>query len=378
MWSPRTFGGAVRVALMVVVTATVAGCGSDDPKRAASGGGDVVAQAKQRVERATGTLPVRLPEAEVDVSDGKFVAVVACNRAQPGCNQPAVGAVEALEAAGWRAKLVDGQGTSDKQNAAIRQALTLKPDGIILSAIDPRTVQQALAAARDQGVKVVSLATLDSDLVAAAGNPTLDVYTETGTLLADFAIARQDGDVKALVLHDSGFDVLQPRYEGFVERLRECAGCEVLETQAFTSTDLAGGVPRLVQQMAQRHPDFNVIYVDYDDAVPPLLQALRATGRADEVLVLGSNGTTDATACIADGCGQDATTAFSLDGIGWAAADQMIRVLSGGELDGATYGLGVKLIDEPVARRIVAAGGSRMWDGDEDYRSHYRELWGRK
>lgn len=377
MWNRETVGGAVRAAAILAAVAALAGCGSSDKaETTAAAGDDVVAAAQERVAKATGELPVTLPRAAVEAPSGRFVAVVACNRVQPGCNQPALGAVEALEAAGWRAKLIDGQGTSDKQNAAIRQALTLKPDGIILSAIDPRTVQQALQAAREQGVKVVSLATLDSDLVDAASNPTVDVYTETGTLLADFAIASNDGDVKALVLHDSGFDVLQPRYEGFVERLEECGGCEVLETQAFTSADLAGGVPRLVQQMAQRHPDFNTIYIDYDDAVPPLLQALRATGRADEVLVLGSNGTVDATTCIAEGCGQDATTAFSLDGIGWAAADQMIRVIAGADLSGATYGLGVKLIDRAVASDVVAEGATGMWDGDGDYRDRYLELWG--
>lgn len=374
----ETVGGALRVAMAIAAVAAIAGCGSSETTSTNAGAEGDVAAAQQRVDQATGTLPVKLPEAEVDATKKGSVAVVACNRVQPGCNQPAVGAVEALKAAGWKATLIDGQGTSDKQNAAIRQALTLKPDGIILSAIDPRTVQQALASAREQGVKVVTLATLDSDLVDAPSSPTVDVYTETGTLLADYAIARNEGVVKALVLHDSGFDVLQPRYEGFVSRLKECEGCEVLETQAFTSSDLAGGVPRLVQQMAQRHPDFNTIYVDYDDAVPPLLQALRATGRADEVLVLGSNGTVDATTCIAEDCGQDATTAFSLDGIGWAAADQMIRVIAGADLDGATYGLGVKLIDRDVASEVTAAGGSGMWDGDGEYRDHYLELWGVK
>lgn len=369
----KLFGLAIGLLAMALV---VASCGGSDSQQSAGSSSDAVMEdAADRVAKATSELPVDLPSEEVSLPDDKFIAVVACNRVQPGCNQPAAGAVEALEAAGLRTKLIDGQGTSDKQNAAIRQALTLKPDGIILSAIDPRTVQQALSVARQQGVKVASLATLDSPLVDAADNPVIDVYTDTGSLLADFAIVEQEGDVKALVLHDTGFDVLEPRYEGFVNRLSECGGCEVLESQTFTSTDLAGGVPRLVQQMAQRHADFNTIYIDYDDAVPPLLQALRSVGR-DDVLVLGSNGTTDAIECIATDCGQDATTAFSLDGIGWAAADQMIRVMAGAELDGATYGLGVKLIDKAVASEIVDAGGSGMWDGDGDYRQRYLELWG--
>lgn len=365
-----------RIACAMAALLALSACGAAGGGSATEIDSESVAASKDRVREARGTLPAELPAESVDIPDEGFVSVVACNAAQPGCAQPARGAVEALEAAGLTAKLVDGQGTSDKQNAAIRQALALNPDGIIISAIDPETVQQALREAREQGVKVVSLAAMgSSDLVDANVGPEVADYTATGSLLADLAIVEQEGDVKALVLHDNGFAVLEPRYQGFVDGLAECSSCEVLEEQTFTSADLAVGVPRLVQQLAQRNPDFNTIYVDYDDAVPPLLQGLRAVGKSD-VLVLGSNGTVDATECIAADCGQTATTAFSLDGIGWAAADSMFRVLADATSADAVYGLGVKLIDDDVARKVIDSSATGMWDGDGDYRDAYLKLWG--
>ncbi len=372
----RTNSMTVRLTLAVTALAVLSACGDGAGGASTDIDQESVAAAAQRVASARDALPADLPDAPIKAPTGSFVAVVACNAAQPGCADPARGAVEALEAAGLRAKLIDGQGTSDKQNAAIRQALALRPDGIITSAIDPETVQQALGEARRQGVAVVSLAALgESELVDANVGPTVADYTATGTLLADLAITELKGAVKALVLHDEGFAVLEPRYRGFVEGLDACSSCEVLEEQTFTSADLAVGVPRLVQQLVQRHPDVNTFYVDYDDAVPPLLQGLRSVGR-DDVLVLGSNGTVDATQCIASDCGQAATTAFSLDGIGWAAADSMLRVLAGIPASDAVYGLGVKLIDAEVARAVVDSSENGMWDGDADYRAAYLALWG--
>ncbi|MCW4354679.1 substrate-binding domain-containing protein [Hoyosella sp. YIM 151337] len=330
---------------------------------------EAVETAKDRVAAATSPLVASLPTTSPPLAQDKFVVVIPCDQSQPGCTQPALGALEAAEAAGWRAQMIDGKGTGDQQNAAIRQAIALNPDGIITFAIDPATVQGSLQEAHRHGIALVAAASSPSEVLSASAGPTLETYTETGSLLADFAIAQTNGAVRALVLHDTGFDVLQPRHQGFVDRLAECSSCSILEEQAFTSSDLANAVPRLTQQMAQRNPDFNVVYVDYDDAVPPLLQGLRSVG-ADDIIVLGSNGTTAATACIRSGCGQHATTAFSLDGIGWASIDSMNRVFANEQPAEPAYGIGVKLIDAEVAATVAD-----MWDGDTDYRSAYQELW---
>lgn len=359
--------------LIAVVCLAAAACGSSTTAESSSSVADsaAVAAAEQRVREAVGPIPVQWSAPAVPAGNQeRFVVLVPCNQSQPGCTQPALGAQQALAALGWRSQMIDGKGTGDTQNAAVQQALSLRPDAILTFAIDPPTIQQSLLAAKAQGVPVISSAGQESDLVASSVNPQQQVYTRTGSLLADLAITRQDGQVKALVLHDTGFSVLQPRYQGFVDGLAACADCQVLEEQNFTAADLAVGVPRLVQQLVQRHPDFNTIYVDYDDAVPPLLQALNSLGIEGKT-VLASNGTTQATECIATGCGQTATTAFSLDGIGWAAVDQTIAVLAGHDPTGAVYPLGVKLITGDNASSIDG-----MWDGDVDYRAVYRDRWG--
>lgn len=357
---------------LLMTVAILSGCGTAGER--ATGEGDdakLLSAAAERVRVATAPVEAEWSKSAVAAgTDKRSVVLVPCNQSQPGCTQPAIGARQAIEALGWKAHMIDGKGTGDNQNAAVMQALSLRPDAIMTFAIDPSTIQQSLKAARGQDVPVISSAGEKSDLVASSVNPRADVYTTTGSLLADLAIVENDAQVKALVLHDTGFSVLGPRYEGFVNRLGECAGCEVLEEQNFTAADLAVGLPRLVQQLVQRHPDFNTIYVDYDDAVPPLLQALKSLGVKDKT-VLASNGTVQATECIAQECGQTATTAFSLEGIGWAAVDQLTHIWAGEDPARAVYPLGVKLITSENADQIDG-----MWDGDSDYRKIYLKRWG--
>lgn len=370
---PKNLSRAYRLAIPLAIASFLVGCAGTTAESQDVDHGDaqLVAEAKERVSSATESVEVQWPTAAVEAGgEARSVVLVPCDRTQPGCTQPAIGAQQALEALGWQAQIIDGKGTGDTQNSAVMQALSMKPDAIMIFAIDPSTIQQSLGAAQDQGVPVISSAGEESDLVASSINPVPEVYAETGSLLADLAIVEQNGNAKVLVLHDTGFSVLKPRYEGFLEGLAACDGCEVLEEQTFTSADLAVGLPRLMQQLAQRHPDFNTIYVDYDDAVPPILQALNSLGLEDKT-VLGSNGTAQATQCIADNCGQTGTTAFSLEGIGWAAVDQLIHVLAGQDPAPATYPLGVKLITDDNAEAI-----GEMWDGDTDYRATYLDRWG--
>lgn len=329
-------------------------------------------EAAARVDAAKAPVHLGAPETSPPIQPDKFVILIPCSQASEGCAQPARGAAEAAAAIGWRTQTIDGKDTADTQNAAIRQAIALKPDGIITFAIDPDSVQGAIREARTQGIDVIASSATQSDLVAFSDNPSTEAWRQSGTLLADYAISETEGQVKALILHDTGFEVLKSRHGAFVEQLQACTSCTILEDQTFTFADLANSVPRLVQQMAQRHPDFNTIYIDYDYAVPALLQGLRSVGAADKI-VLGSDGTSAAIKLIRDDAGQSATTAFALGWLGWSNVDALNRVFAGEDPAPAAEVLSVKLIDRSVAQDLTG-----LWEGDVDYRDEYLRMWGER
>ena len=350
----------------------LAGCQTAPPTQAGDeqAAAALAAEARTRVDAAKAPVAGGVPISSPPVQSDKFVILIPCSQASEGCAQPGKGAAEAAREIGWRTQIIDGKDTASTQNAAIRQAIALKPDGIITFAINPSSVQGALAEARSQGIAVVASSATASNMVAFSDNPTPEAWRQSGSLLADYAIAETDGQVKALVLHDTGFDVLANRHAGFVEQLQGCSTCQILEDQTFTFSDLANSVPRLVQQMAQRHPDFNTIFIDYDYAVPTLLQGLRSVN-AQNKIVLGSDGTSAAIKLIRDNGGQTATTAFALDWLGWSSVDALNRVFAGGDPQDAAGAISVKLIDHEVAQSI-----SGLWSGDTDFRDGYRAMWG--
>lgn len=359
------------LAVGLLVTPLLAACQSAG---AGGGGSDadaaaIVKESEARAKAAMADVTTGAPSSSPPVQKDKFVIMIPCSVASEGCAQPARAALDAAEEIGWRAQMIDGKDTADTQNAAVRQALALKPDGIITFAINPKTIQGALDEARRQGVKVVASSATKSDLVDFSDNPSTEAWKLSGSLLADYAITRTKGRVKALVLHDTGFDVLVDRHGAFVDRLRECTTCTIQEDQTFTFSDLANSVPRLVQQMAQRHPDFNTIYIDYDYAVPAVLQGLRSIGTEGKV-VLGSDGTSAAIQLIREGGGQSATTAFALGWIGWSDVDALNRIFAGESPEPAAEVIGVKLIDQGIAQDIDG-----LWGGDVDYEAAYRTLW---
>jgi len=360
--------------LLAATTATTACQGAsaaNDPQAAASTTA-VVSDAQQRAQAAMEPFRKGAPETSPPVQAGKSVVLVTCSLASEGCAQPAYGAKEAAEAIGWQVQIIDGKDTADTQNAAVQQALALRPDGIITFAINPSSIQGSLDQARAQQVKVIASSAAPSDLVDFSDNPSAQTWKDRGSLLADYAIWKTEGDVKALVLHDTGFDILEGQHQAFLDRIAECSGCAILDDQNFTFADLATSVPRLAQQMAQQHPEFNTFYIDYDYAVPAVLQGLRSIG-LDSKIVLGSDGTSAAIQLIRDGGGQTATTAYALDWIGWSQIDAMNRLFAGESPIPAADALGVKLIDQQVA---IDQNVDGLWSGDVDFRSEYRRMWG--
>lgn len=333
---------------------------------------EILNEATQRVQEATRPLEAALPDSSPPIQSEKSLVLVTCSLASEGCAQPAHGAKDAAEAVGWEVKIIDGKDTADTQNAAVRQALALNPDGLITFAINPESIQGSLEEAKRQGVKVIASSSAKSDLVDYSDIPNESTWRERGSLLADYAIVKNEGQVKALVLHDTGFDFLEVQYRAFLDRLSECDTCEVLDDQTFTFADLATSVPRLSQQMAQRSPDFNTFYIDYDYAVPSALQGLRSVGVEDKI-VLGSDGTSAAIELIRSDGGQTATTAYALGWIGWADIDAMNRLFAGESPEPAAEALSVKLIDHDVTTEQDIEG---LWGGDADFKAAYLQLWG--
>ncbi len=361
--------GATVVTLLAI--GALAGCQSQTSE--GSGGGtdsSVLSEAAATVKQASAEVTSGVPESSPPALKRKSVVLIPCAQAGEGCAQPAAGAKAAAEALGWKATVIDGKGTADGQSAAILQAISLKPDGIVTFAVDPSSVKGAVERARKAGIKIVASSSPPSDLVDFADNPTKAAWVKTGEIAADLVISKSEGRAKVALLTDKEFAAVNQRTDAFAARIGKCGGCELVGTSNFNFSELGTGVPQLAQQIARRNPGLNAVYVPYDAAVPPVLQGLKAVGATD-VMVISGDGTSQAIQCIREKCGQTATVAFALDWIGWADIDAMNRLLQGKDPAPAAEQVPVKLI---TAENVPAQPGT--WNGDLDFRPKYRQLWG--
>lgn len=363
----------VKVALAAGMLALLAGCQSATP--AETGGGDggsdatFLSEAQSRVDAAMAEVTSAIPSDGPEAAKDKFVILIPCAQAGEGCAQPAEGAKEAAEAAGWKAQIIDGKGTAEGQSAAINQAVSLKPDGIITFAIDPEGVSGALKTARDAGIKVVASSAVSSDAVDFGGIPTEKLWYDSGQMLADYVITQTKGASHTVVLTGNEFSALIPRSDGFKDRLAECSGCTVVKEENFAFAEMATALPRLVQQLVQSAPDTDSIYVVYDAAVPFVLQGLQSINR-DDITVVSGDGTSEALECLRNECGQSASAALPLRWLGWADIDIMNRLFSDADPQPAADALVNRLF---TPENVQQEPGN--WTGDIDFQSQYKELW---
>ncbi|WP_206060991.1 substrate-binding domain-containing protein [Nonomuraea basaltis] len=86
---------------------------------------------------------------------GKTVVYVAQSMTNPGVGGTAKGVKEAAQVMGWQVRIIDGQGTPAGIQAALSQAVAVKPAGIVLSGFDPKSTAQQLAQADAAGIPLI-------------------------------------------------------------------------------------------------------------------------------------------------------------------------------------------------------------------------------
>lgn len=345
-------------------TAAESGGGSGE----SSEGGSDVAEAKAFVEKAeeevTGGVPTSSPPAAKD----KTVVLIPCAAAAAGCAEPMEGAAEAAKVLGWTTRTIDGKGDPSDEAAAIEQAIALKPDAIIIHAIDPGTVKGAVNDAKAAGIPVIASSVPPSNLVAFSQSPTKEAWVKTGEDSANYLIANSEGKAKYIQLTNEEFGVVTERTEGFESAISKCGECEKVATSSFTFADMASKLPQLTQQLIQTNPEATAIAVPFDAAVPFVLEGMKAAGA--NLTVTGGDGTAEALQCIREECGLEATGAVPVKWIGWTDIDAANRIFNGENPAPASVGLPTKLI---TSENVQPEEGT--WNGDVDFPSLYEKLW---
>jgi ribose transport system substrate-binding protein len=393
-----------KVVAMLATGVTVLGMSACGAAGGSSGGSrpGLTPEAQKAVDAAFRGSFGAPPSDSPDPKPGENIWLVT-NSAQYVDFQAPGQIVDAAKQMGWNLTVFDGQFNPDTMVSGLRQAVADKADGIIAFGVDCAIAKAGYQDVADAGIPVVAFQSLDCNqsidkdgTITDTGEPGLfdavvtyndpsdpakplsfaEFYRDiVGTYQALGIIGGTNGDAKIIKLRQTDLQTFFAVDGGFDKALDTyCPDCEVVDTVDFVGSDLGPTLQDKVAQALARHPEANAVFGIYDAATLNVAPAVMASGRKDDIFVMGGEGTAPVVDLVNERRGVSAGMVYSFKWEAWAALDAMDRLLAGEKPDGAgfTSGLGIQLYD--ADRNAPDADASFV--GPVDYPSAYLKAWG--
>lgn len=345
---------------------------------------DVVAESEAALTADLKGTDRPLPKSGPKGVTGKKIYAIPCNAAAPGCGLTIEAVAEAAKELDWDVTIADGHGTAEGESAAIDAAIAANADGIILMVIDCAEVKPALERAKDAGIKIFAISSIDcDDPEVDAGPPLFDgsfgtepeFIQSVWNAVADYVIAETNGEAK-IILPVEKQPVITYKYaKAFEKAIEKCAGCTVYTTPV-TLTDLTTNKVESVAAAAlTAHPDANVVVAPYDAMIQlgigAAVEAARNSGR--EILLTGLEGLPANIELIEEGVQDMAPGSQPIAWWGWAAVDGLNRVFAGEPQVDPGFGLQVITKEQNLPTKTPYYNGNAKSQG---YAQNYRRIWG--
>jgi ribose transport system substrate-binding protein len=370
------------VALLGLVLAlALAACGDDDDEQASasgSGGSSAPADVQRFVEKwekKPTSINIDTPLEGEPAKDKKIVQLK-CTVAE--CQEIYDGLKEAAEAVGWTAQDVNMGPTPEEVNQAFEQALTLNPDGIVISGIPVAVFQTYLDQAKQQGIPVVNISSVD-EATGIDGNgliATINGGWQTelmGTLTGNFIVndsGGQDANVALVTVPD--FPTLKPwvdETKSIIES--KCDGCKATVVNAEV-TDLGAKLPQTIVSTIQQDPEIDYVALAFSGAAVGVRPALNEAG-FESVKIVGEGSNQEAMEALRNDEHQ-MWAALTTPMQGWYAVDAFLRFFNDEDLSDVANG--VPLPTQILTPETIKSIPEGPYDEPQDSAEQFKKLWG--
>uniref|UniRef100_A0AAU2JXD8 Substrate-binding domain-containing protein n=1 Tax=Streptomyces sp. NBC_00049 TaxID=2903617 RepID=A0AAU2JXD8_9ACTN len=304
---------------------------------------------------------------------GKSIVYVAQTMTNPGVAGVARGVEEAAKAIGWNLRVIDGEGTPAGIQAALSQAITLKPSGIVIGGFDPHLTSQQMERAEAARIPVVgwhAVASPGPDEAAGLFTNVTTKVEDVARISADWIIARSEGTAGVVLFTDDSIPFARNKAELIKRELATCSDVKLLAYENIPIPDASSRTPQAVSSLLSRFQDewtysaaINDLY--FADAAP----ALRAAGKPGSgppFNIGAGDGDPSAFQRINSEQFQAATVPEPLNQQGWQIIDEFNRSFAGRPASGYVAPVHVSTAEN--------SGGATSWD-PSGYREAYRKIW---
>ncbi len=229
----------------------------------------------------------------------------------------------------------NAQGDASKESSFINTLVSADVDAIILSAVSADGSVRAIRNAHEAGIPVVCYNTCinEADMAEyvyayAVGDP-FDFGYKLGVAAAEYFIEAGITEPKIGVLNCEFVEVCVQRRLGFEQALSEkVPGYEIVANQEGTILDNAISVGETI---LAAHPDLDAFFGESGGASLGAVRAVRNAGRVGEVVVFGSDMTTEIAMELIDNSILKAEVDVSGQGLGRLALQQAVNAVQGVE-----------------------------------------------
>lgn len=322
--------------------------------------------------RAPWTGPTSGPKA----SGSKSIIYIAQAMTNPGVAGVAKGVQEAGAAIGWNVRVLDGGGNQSDIGGAIAQAIAQKPDGIVLSGFDPKTVSGEVSRANSAGIPLVGWHAVaspgPSDSPKLFSNVTTRVE-DVSEISAQYIVAKSKGTAGVVIFTDDSIPFAAGKAQMIEDGLKKCNSVSVLSKQNIPIPDAGTRTPQAFSTLVTSLGDkwtYSVAINDlyFDNAATPLRAAGKQGGGAPYNVGAG-DGSEAAFQRIAAKQFQAATVPEPLNEQGWQIVDEFNRAFA--KEPASMYVSPVHITD------FSNVGTSTIWDPQNGYRDEYKKIWGK-
>jgi ribose transport system substrate-binding protein len=250
---------------------------------------------------------------------------------------------------------------ADSQAQQIEQAISSKPDALVVLPQDGAALTPVAQKAEAAGIKVVNVDRLFSEPDAATATVLGDNY-QIGVLAAEYISEQLKCQGNVVEIQGlAGISVTEDRTKGFEETLqKKCKdGVKIVASQPGDFNPDTG--LKVMENILQAQKSIDAVYTHDDDMAQGVVQAIRNAGRENDMFLTGVGGSEDAMKQIEAGGLYRATFLYNPNMA--ATAVNMARLLAKGE------GF-PQLVPPEVPRQLVVPAGVVTKENVSEYEKY--------
>lgn len=284
-----------------------------------------------QLEQVVTDLPAVTPVPDAGSVKGKTVWWIPLGTQVDASFGPSIN--EAFASVGITVHTCDGKFLPTTVASCLEQAANQKADAVVTGYVDYKSVPTAFDALASKGIPVLLAGATNNSgkeqSTEFAFADTADIAKRAARTQLEKAIADSDGKGRLLWvgIEDSAqLKAITSYAKSFVEK--ECSGC-TWEQVTTTSASL-NKLPSQVGATLTANPDVDQVVVQIDPAVPGVIQAIKTSGKQDDVSVIGSGPLPDTLLTLQSGDSPlSAISGSSLRYEAWSFTGSMLQMLTG-------------------------------------------------